>query len=69
MIMITAAKPDGDFLLPIDYLIKHTSHQIKLSFHLFLKNLITASLNGKLSNLKETELDLVDTYTDEILPF
>ncbi|HDM8194168.1 TPA: NACHT domain-containing protein [Vibrio harveyi] len=58
---------DGDFLLPIDYLIKHTSHQIKLSSFIS-KEFNNSKFKREVIEL-ETELDLVDTYTDEILPF
>ncbi|MFL0952359.1 NACHT domain-containing protein [Vibrio parahaemolyticus] len=58
---------DGDFLLPIDYLIKHASHQIKLS------SFISREFNNSIFKREvielERELDLVDIYTDEILPF
>ncbi|WP_413766393.1 NACHT domain-containing protein [Vibrio vulnificus] len=58
---------DGDFLLPIDYVIKHASHQIKLSSFIS-KEFNNSKFKREVIEL-EAELDLVDIYTDEILPF
>lgn len=58
---------DGDFLVPLDYLIKHAGHQINLTSFIS-REFENSRFKQEVIELEE-ELNLVDIYTDEILPF
>ncbi|PSV04324.1 histidine kinase [Photobacterium leiognathi subsp. mandapamensis] len=58
---------DGDFLIPIDYLIHFTNNRAKLASFISRK-FDKSKFKREVIELEE-ELNFVDTYTDEILPF
>ncbi|MGD8119468.1 NACHT domain-containing protein [Vibrio sp. TRT 2004] len=58
---------DGKFLIPLDYLIKHAGHQINLTSFIS-REFENSRFKREVTELEE-ELNLVDVYTDEILPF